>query len=157
MLLCEILDTGVPAARRTDSVRSIVIKLISRDCGMIPVVDDDETLVGVISIRDVMIPLFPNYPDYIHDNVNGRDFELMEDGYSKVLEMTAADIMTPNPMTAALYDPILKTASYMGMKNLRRIPVVDDNKYVGIVGITDVNKALFFHKGFASVGYKMPS
>ena len=37
-------------------------------------------------------------------------------------------------------------ASFMGLKNLRRIPVVENGKYVGIVGITDVNKALFFNK-----------
>ena len=145
MLVCEILDTGVPSAKKSDSVRSVVVKIISRDCAMVPVVDDDGRLVGVISIRDVMLPLYPNYGDYIHDSVNSRDFEEMEGGYARVLERKAGEIMTPNPMTVSLYDPILKAASYMGLKNLRRIPVLEDGKYVGVVGITDVNKALFFN------------
>ena len=62
------------------------------------------------------------------------------------MKMKAEEVMTPNPMTVSLNDPVLKAASYMGLKNLRRIPVVEDGKYVGIVGITDVNKALFFNK-----------
>jgi CBS domain-containing protein len=123
----------------------VVVKIISRNCGVIPVVEDDGKLIGVISLRDVMLPMYPNYGDYIHDNVNSRDFEQMEGGYPNVLKMKAEDIMTPNPMTVSPYDPILKAASYMGLKNLRRIPVVEDGKYVGIIGISDVNKVLFFN------------
>jgi CBS domain-containing protein len=145
MLVCDALDTGIPFAKRSDSVYSVIVKIISRNCGVIPVVEDDGKLVGVISLRDVMLPMYPNYGDYIHDSVNSRDFEQMEDGYQNVLKMKAEDIMTPNPMTVSPYDPILKAASYMGLKNLRRIPVVEDGKYVGIIGIADVNKALFFN------------
>lgn len=145
MEIRDFVDTGVPVAKRSDTVYSVVVKMISRDYGTIPIVEDDDTLIGVITLRDVMLPMYPNYGDYIHDTVAGRDFVLMEDGYGDVLKMKAEDIMTPNPMTVAPDSPLLKAASYMGLKNLRRIPVVEDGKYVGIVGISDVNKALFFN------------
>ncbi|MFQ5427666.1 MAG: cyclic nucleotide-binding/CBS domain-containing protein [Thermodesulfobacteriota bacterium] len=145
MEIRDFVDYGVPVARRSDSVYSVVVKMISRDYGTIPVVEDDDKLVGVVTLRDVMLPMYPNYGDYIHDTVAGRDFVLMEEGYQDVMKMTAEKIMTPNPMTVAPDSPLLKAASYMGLKNLRRIPVVEDGKYVGIVGIADVNKALFFN------------
>lgn len=146
MQVRDVVDAGVPVAGRSDSVRSVVVKMISRDCGVIPVVEDDGKLIGVIALRDVMLPMYPNMGDYIHDSVNSRDFVQMEEGYPGVMNMKAEEIMTPNPMTVSLDDPVLKAASYMGLKNLRRIPVVDGGRYVGIVGITDVNKALFFNK-----------
>jgi CBS domain-containing protein len=146
MQVRDVVDAGVPVAGRSDSVRSVVVKMISRDCGVIPVVEDDGKLIGVIALRDVMLPMYPNLGDYIHDSVRSRDFVQMEEGYLGVMNMKAEEIMTPNPMTVSLDDPVLKAASYMGLKNLRRIPVVEDGKYVGIVGITDVNKALFFNK-----------
>ncbi len=146
MQVRDVVDAGVPVAGRSDSVRSVVVKMISRDCGVIPVVEDDGKLIGVIALRDVMLPMYPNLGDYIHDSVHSRDFEEMEEGYPAVMKMKAEEIMAPNPMTVSLDDPVLKAASYMGLKNLRRIPVVDGGRYVGIVGITDVNKALFFNK-----------
>ncbi|MFQ5328680.1 MAG: CBS domain-containing protein [Thermodesulfobacteriota bacterium] len=146
MLVRDIVDRGVPVAGRSDSVRSVVVKMISRDCAVIPVVDDDGKLVGVIALRDVMLPMYPNLGDYIHDSVHSRDFEEMEVGYQAVLKMKAEEIMTPNPVSVSLDDPILKAASSMGLKNLRRIPVVEGGRYVGIIGITDVNKALFFNQ-----------
>ncbi len=146
MRVRDIINTGVPLAKRSDTIREVIVNMISRNCSVIPVVEDDGKLVGVISLRDVMLPMYPQYGDYIHDNVHSRDFEKMEDGYSDILKMKAEEIMTPNPMTVSLEDPVLKAASYMGLKNLRRMPVVEDGKYVGIVGITDVNKGLFFNR-----------
>jgi CBS domain-containing protein len=59
--------------------------------------------------------------------------------------------MTPNPMTVSPTDPVLKAASYMGLKNLRRIPVTVDGKLVGIVSIGDINRELFFAQQGAEV------
>jgi CBS domain-containing protein len=47
----------------------------------------------------------------------------------------------------APHDPILEAASYMGLKNFRRMPVVDKSTLVGIVSISDINRGLFIEKG----------
>jgi CBS domain-containing protein len=64
-----------------------------------------------------------------------------------VLARKVEEIMTPNPLTVAPYDPILEAASYMGLKNFRRIPVVDAQKLVGMLSIGDINRGLFFELG----------
>ena len=55
--------------------------------------------------------------------------------------------MSKNPLTVTPHDPVLEAASYMGLKNFRRIPVVDKGRLVGMVSIGDINRGLFFEKG----------
>ena len=144
MLVSEVMTSGVKAVKKEDTLRKVVIGMIQRHCGSVPVVDDAGTLIGIVTLRDVLLPLYPNYGEYIHDNVHARDFEEMQEGYAKVLEMTAGEVMTANPFTVAPDEPILKAASYMGLKNLRHIPVADGDKLVGVITISDINQALFF-------------
>ena len=147
MLVHDVMSTGVVMAKKTDTVRSVVVKMLSRNCGAIPVVEDDNRLVGMVTVRDVMLPLYPNYGDYIHDNVRSRDFSEMEEGYSDVLAKKVEEIMSTNPLTVSPNDPILQAASYMGLKNFRRIPVVEKGKLVGMLSIGDINRGLFLEKG----------
>jgi len=132
------------SAKKEHSLRSVVTKMISRHCGAVPVVDDDNTLVGIVTLRDVLLPLYPNFGDYVHDNVHSRDFVAMQDDYPKVMEMKVEEVMTANPFTVSPDDPVLKAASYMGLKNLRHIPVSENGKLLGVVTISDINQGLFF-------------
>jgi CBS domain-containing protein len=148
MLVHEVMSTGLVTANKTDTVRSAVIKMMNRHCGALPVVEGDARLIGMVTLRDVLLPLYPNYGDYIHDNVHSRDFVEMEEGYPEALGgKVEAMIMSRNPLTVAPLDPILEAASYMGLKNFRRIPVVDKGTLVGMVSIGDINRGLFFEKG----------
>ena len=147
MIVRDVMSTGAVTATRTETVRSVVIKMLSRDCGAIPVVENDGTLVGLVAVRDIMIPLYPNYGDYIHDNVHSRDFVEMEEGYPEVLGKKVEEIMSRNPLTVSPADPILEAASYMGLKHFRRIPVAENEKLVGMVSIADINRGLFFNRG----------
>ncbi|HNL23074.1 MAG TPA: CBS domain-containing protein, partial [Rhodocyclaceae bacterium] len=45
--------------------------------------------------------------------------------------------------------PVLEAASYMGVKNFRRVPVVDKGALVGMVSVGDINRGLFFERGHA--------
>ncbi len=146
MLVRDAMTRGALTARPDDSVKSIVRKIIMRHCGSIPVVKDNDELVGIVTVRDIMLPMYPNMGDYVHDNVHARDFEEMEESYDRVLGMTARDIMTPNPMTVAPDDPVLKAASYMGLKNLRRIPVSEGGRLIGMISIGDINSAMFLSR-----------
>ncbi len=143
----DVMSTGVVTAKTTDTIRSVVIKMMNRNCGAIPVVEGDGRLVGMITLRDVLLPLYPNYGDYIHDRVHSRDFIEMEEGYAEVLGKKVEEIMSRNPLTVSPNVPILEAASYMGLKNFRRIPVVDKGMLLGMVSIGDINRGLFFDQG----------
>ena len=144
MLVHDVMSTGVVTAKETDTVRSVVVKMLNRNCGAIPVVGEDNRLVGVVTVRDVMLPLYPNYGDYIDDNVHSRDFIEMEEGYPAVLAKKVEEVMSTNPLSVSPNAPVLEAASFMGLKNFRRIPVVEKGKLVGMVSIGDINRGLFF-------------
>lgn len=145
MLVRDVMSTGLATTKTTDTVGSVIVKMLIRRCGAIPVVEDGDRLIGIVTLRDVMIPLYPNYGDYIHDNVHSRDFVEMEAGYPEVLAKKVEDVMSRNPLTVRPDHPVLEVASYMGLKNFRRIPVVEDKgKLVGMVTIADINRGLFF-------------
>lgn len=147
MLVHEVMSTGLVTAKKTDTVRSVVMKMMNRQCGAIPVVEGDNQLVGMVTLRDVLLPLYPNYGDYVHDNVHSRNFIEMEDGYPEALGGKVEEIMSQNPLRVAPHDPVLEAASYMGLENLRRMPLVDKGTLVGMLSIGDINRGLFFEKG----------
>lgn len=47
MLVQDVMSTGVVTAKRNESVRSVVTKMLSRHCGAIPVVEDGAVLIGM--------------------------------------------------------------------------------------------------------------
>jgi CBS domain-containing protein len=143
MKVSEVMSTGLVTATPDETVRSVIGKMVMRRCGAIPVVDETARLVGIITIRDILLPLYPNYGDYVHDTIHARDFEEMEGSYGMLLDTTVSELMTPDPMTVSPDDPVLKAASYMGLRNLRRIPVTENGKLVGMVSIGDINRGLF--------------
>ncbi len=147
MRIRDVMSTGVVTATPTDTVRDVVVKMLSRHCGAIPIINGNHELLGIVTLRDVMLPMYPNYGDYIHDSVHSRDFIEMEQGYPEVLAKKTEEMMTRNPLTVSSETPILEAASYMGLKNLRRIPVVDHGKLVGMVSIGDIHRGLFFARG----------
>ena len=147
MLVHEVMSSGLVTAKKIDTVRSVVTKMLNRHCATIPVVEGDNQLVGMVTLRDVLLPLYPNYGDYIHDAVHSRDFTEMEEGYPEVLDKKVEEIMSRNPLTVSPDAPILEAASYMGLKHFRRIPVVDKGTLVGMVSVGDINRGLFFEKG----------
>ena len=145
----DVMSTGVVTAKPTDTVRSVVMKMLSRHCGAIPVVEEEDRLIGMVTLRDVLLPLYPNFGEYIHDNVHSRDFVEMEEGYAEVLGQRVQEVMSLNPLTISPNAPVLEAASYMGLKNFRRIPVVEKSRLVGMISIGDINRGLFFEKGHA--------
>ena len=143
MLVRDIMSTGVLTVRADDVVRDVEMRMLSRQCGAIPVVEGDDVLIGLVAVRDVLLPLYPNYGDYIHDSIAGRDFVAMETGYADALDRRVGEVMTREPLTVSPDDPVLKAASYMGLKNFRRIPVVEGRSLVGMISIGDINRELF--------------
>ncbi|MBI4000257.1 MAG: CBS domain-containing protein [Nitrospira defluvii] len=147
MRILDVMSTGVVTAKPAETVREVVVKLLSRHCGAVPVVDGNQALLGIVTLRDVMLPMYPNYGEYIHDSVHSRDFLEMEGNYPEVLGKKAEDIMVRHPLTVSPETPILEAASYMGLKNFRRLPVSDHGKLVGMVSIGDIHRGLFFARG----------
>ena len=87
------------------------------DVGSMPVVDGD-TLVGVITDRDIII-----------------------EGVAKNLDLAdtpVSKIMSTNVVTVEVTDGAQAVAQVLADKQIRRVPVVDGNRVVGVVSQADI-------------------
>ena len=100
-------------------------------------------LVGFITDQDITSDMFPSVKEIMEDYVHERDFEEMEKKIKPILAKKVKDVMSKRVISIHLDDPILKAESVMKIKDVRRLPVIDDNKHlIGIISKGDIFRAL---------------
>ncbi len=141
MLVSETMTTTVKTAKADTPVRNLANIMCLNKISGLPVVDDENNIIGIVSEKDILKRMFPNMSDLAEDGM--PNFEEMEKNYAETLNLAAEDIMTTRVSSVKPGMPIMKAASLMCLRNIRRIPVVEDNKLVGIISIGDVHKAIY--------------
>lgn len=141
MKVSEIMTTGVKTAKADTPVKDIANTMCFNKISGLPIVDDDNKIIGIVSEKDLLTRMFP---DMATIAAEGRpNFEEMEKDYADTLQLVADDIMTKAVSSVSPDMPIMKAASMMCINKIRRIPVAENNKIVGIISIGDVHKAIF--------------
>ena len=103
------------------SVAEIAKKMRELDVGSIPVGENDR-LIGMVTDRDITC----------RGVGNGRD----------VNKLTARDVMTKGIVYCRDRDSLDEALGIMESKQIRRLPVIDDNKrMVGILSFGDISHA----------------
>jgi CBS domain-containing protein len=115
----------------------------------LPVLDDDDALVGIIAERDLLHSLFPKLENLMAEGMHSVDYDKEMGRYKEVLGLTVSDLMTAKPVTVDPEMHLLRAATIMVKHNFRRIPVAADGKLVGMLSLGDVHKAIF-HSNLAS-------
>ena len=96
-----------------------IAKLMEKNhIGCVPVCDNQNCIVGVITDRDIIL----------------RSIACDKD----VKNTMASDIMTCNVCTCNENDDISTAEKKMAENQIRRIPVVDNNKVIGILTLGDL-------------------
>lgn len=109
----------------------------------LPVVDDNEKLVGIIAEKDLLHSLFPKLDKLIAEGMHSVDLDKEMARYSEILGLKTEELMTPNPVTVDPQMHVLRAATVMVRHNFRRIPVAEEGRLVGMLSIGDVHKAIF--------------
>jgi len=103
------------------TVQAAITMMSSEKISAIPVVEN-EKLVGIISERDYVRKIasqkIPAWSVMIHE------------------------IMTKDVITVSCSDPIKRCMKLMTENRIRHLPVIEENKLVGILSITDVVRGL---------------
>ena len=143
MIVKDIMNSSVKTAKADTPIKEIASIMCFNKISGVPVVDDNNKLVGVLSEKDILRAMFPAVEQVMLEGTI-TDFESIEDDYKNVLDKKAGDLMTQTVASVTPDMPLLKAASMMCVKQIRRIPVTDDNnQLVGIISIGDVHKAIF--------------
>jgi CBS domain-containing protein len=121
MQVNEIMTANPACCTPDSSLREIAQMMVEHDCGLIPVVENQQTKkpIGTVTDRDITIRAF----------TTGRN----------PLELKASDVMTMGITTISPETSIQECADVMEDKKIRRVIVVDDNgRCRGIVAQADI-------------------
>jgi CBS domain-containing protein len=130
----DVMTTAVVSVDQTTSYRSVVDLLIENRFSAVPVVDDFRRVVGVVSETDLLRKI-----EYAGDT-EPRLFEShrRRGERGKALARTAGDLMTTPPVVVPAGTSIAAAARLMDRENVKRLPVVDLGRLVGIVSRGDL-------------------
>jgi CBS domain-containing protein len=107
----------------------------------VPVVDGRGNLVGLVSERDLVVAMYPDRPELRRGR--HRSARLPSRSLRDIGEVPAQEIMVRDLVTGAPEADPLHLASLMALHKIRRIPIVEGRKLVGIVSLGDVYRAIF--------------
>ena len=113
----DAMTPGVRAVAPTDSVTEAAQAMKEQDVGSLPVVEG-ESLVGIVTDRDIVVRA-------VAEGVDPRT--------ATVGDVTSGDLVTVEPDEDL--DDALKL---MAQHRIRRLPVVEDGRLVGVVAQADV-------------------
>lgn len=142
----EIMTTElITVSPETEVLQAAKLLLDNRING-IPVVDEDGKLVGILCQSDLIaqqkrlpIPSFFTFMDGLFSTSSVKQIEKQ---VQKIAAITVAQAMTPSPVFVDPDMDIEVVASLMVDKGFHTIPVLDEEKLVGIVGKEDILRTL---------------
>lgn len=116
MKIREIMTTDVKTVSPTDTVSQAASAMEQLNVGSIPVVDNNK-VVGIVTDRDIVL----------------RNVARGQNPDQKV-----SDVMTSNITYATPDMDVHSAADIMATHQIRRLPVVENGKLIGIVAIGDL-------------------
>jgi CBS-domain-containing membrane protein len=134
----DIMTTQVVAVHRGTSFKEMAARLRQERVSAFPVVDDDGTVVGVVSETD-LLPKETLDAGWAARIPEMTSRVLDEGDQEKAESVTAAELMTEPAVTAAPEDMIEHAARLMYTHRVKRLPVTDAaGSLVGIISRADV-------------------
>ena len=113
----DVMSTNVISVKKDTPIFDSVQLLVEKRLSGLPVVEDDMTLAGVLSEKDVV--------DIFCD---------LEEAEGK----TVGDFMTHPAVSFDENDPLLKVCNFLEKNIFRRIPITSGDKLTGIISIHDI-------------------
>ena len=129
MLVKDLMSSSVNCVSPDDSIERIIFTMKSEDVGILPVCDKQNHVLGVITDRDVV---------------------LRQDKAS-----TARELMTENVITVNSGDDIHQAALKFSKYGIHRLPVVENQRLIGILSLKDMAKKKVFTAEIGHIIYNI--
>lgn len=121
----EIMERNVVAVGEDMSIRDLVELMFEKKVGGCPVIDENETVIGIVTERDILKLL----------------------AKIRRIDGIASEFMTKNVVTIRARDSIETAMKTMISKRFRRLPVIEDGILLGLVTSREI--LAYFAKGEA--------
>jgi CBS domain-containing protein len=115
----ELMSAAPVTCHPYDSLNRAAQLMWEHDCGCVPVVDDLDHVIGIVTDRDICMGAY----------TQGR----------ALAEIPVASVCTHEIQTCAPSDPLDKAEGQMITHQVRRLPVTDpDGHLVGVLSVSDL-------------------
>lgn len=147
MITAKDIMTPDPIVVRPETVIQEAARLLlEKNINGIPVVNDNNELVGIICQSDLVamqrkIP-FPSLFTLLDSLLPLNSSSKMEKEIKKIAAARVEDAMTTHPESVNKDTALEELAEIMVLKKYHTLPVVEGGKLVGVVGKADVLKTL---------------
>ena len=118
----EIMTGGAECVGENETVVQAAQKMKQLDVGALPICGEDDRLKGMLTDRDIVVKVI----------ADGKDPE----------QTRAGDFAQGKPVTIGADDSAEETLETMRQHKVRRLPVIDGHRLIGIVSQGDVAKEL---------------
>ncbi|MET8454238.1 CBS domain-containing protein [Streptomyces sp. NPDC005209] len=137
----SVMTTEVVRATYGTPFKEVARLLADHHISGLPVVDEDDKVIGVISETDLMVRQ-ASTPDPFDQPRRRRLADLTRNAKrqaAKAEARTAGQLMTEPPVTVHADDTIVEAARTMAQRHIERLPVLDEaDRLVGIVTRRDL-------------------
>lgn len=143
MRIADIMTREVITVSPATTVQAIAALLVDREISAVPVVDEAGRLLGIVSEADLL-----RRSEAPGATERHRWLELFADpdsraeAFLKAHGRTAADVMTQDLEVATPATTLEEAARLIRERRVKRLPVVEDGRLVGIVARADLLRGL---------------
>src|SRR3989338_86667 len=138
-----------PVTVSLDTPLHVVWNLIAaKQMHMVPVVDDKNRLIGIITAEDLLKNLVPDYRNFFTEFYpDAPSIDDIEDQIDKQVLLTAKNIMNTEVYSAYADMELFKALSRMMVYKVRILPIIDDDDHIkGFLVEKDIFRYLFAKK-----------
>ena len=140
MKVSEVMTHKVRTVGPEATYSQILKLLIRHKISGLPVVNKKGRVIGIISEKDLFNQLFPSEEIFYKDPEYYMDFNMIEKDDKAVRKIKVKKIMSKEVISIGSDDHVLKACSLFMKYKVRRLPVIDNGKLVGIISTNNIYK-----------------
>ena len=142
MKVFELMGPKVVTVVPKTPLRKILQLMLRYHLNDILIVDGEQRLEGIVTYSDLCRKLLPTESELMEHEEFLATPQLMEDRVRDVASIPVDEIMTRNVITVSPELEVLKAGATMIAHRVKQLPVVRDNKAIGIISHTDIGWGL---------------
>jgi len=141
----DFMSTEVETVRPNDMALEAAKRLLQSGFSSLPVIDDEGRVVGILSEADLLRLGLPTYLLMMTDlSFLPPEAEFIDsEGMGRLVGMTVRQVMQSRILHTVEENTALATAALLMLRHhVRRLPVLRDGKFVGIINRSDLVRAM---------------
>lgn len=145
MQVKDIMTREVITVNEDTVIEELVKILNDNKISGVPVVNGAGQLVGIVTEGDLLHKeVNPRMPDYLglFGGIIFKNIDRYEQDFKKLIALKASEIMSTNVITINKEMDISEAAAIMVKNKIKRLPVLENKKLIGIISRADIIKTL---------------